>query len=77
MSKESSTKELSPTAKKAVSGKGPSSAPERAKSDIDSPNMRPGFTKILGGMPPEKHVEEIDKINQPDGRKRAPGSVRV
>ena len=50
---------------------------EKAKSDITSPNMRPGWTKTLGGMPPEKDVTEVDKINQPSARKRAPGSVRV
>lgn len=55
----------------------PSTDAEKAKSSVTSPNMRPGFTKVLGGMPAQKNVEEVDKINQPSGRKRAPGSVRV
>lgn len=50
---------------------------DKAKTSVTSPNYRPGFTKVLGGMPPEKKIEEIAKINQPEGRKRAPGSVRV
>jgi hypothetical protein len=55
----------------------PTTDTDKAKSDITSPNMRPGFTKVLGGMPAMKDVKEVDKINQPSGRKRAPGSVRV
>jgi hypothetical protein len=72
MEKEAAAKELG--GKKAVVK---TTDTEKAKSDIASPNMRPGFTKVLGGMPPEKKVDEIDKINQPSARKRAPGSVRV
>lgn len=33
--------------------------------------------KILGGYPTKKSVEEIDRVNSPKGRTRAPGSVRV
>lgn len=50
---------------------------DKAKTNIASPNMRPGYTKVLGGLPPEKHVDEVERINTPEGRKRAPGSVRV
>lgn len=71
MDKDTATKELG--GKKAAK----TTDTTKAKSDITSPNMRPGFTKVLGGMPPEKKVDEIDKINQPSGRKRSPGSVRV
>jgi len=45
-----------------------------AKSDITSPaNDREKFIKNLGGLPPEKNVQAIDKENRP---KRAPGSIR-
>lgn len=57
--------------------KAPMTDSKDAKSSITSPNFRPGFVKILGGMPPEKDVKEIDKVNEPEGRKRAPGSTRV
>lgn len=73
MKDEAASNEKEFTGKKKV----PSTDTEKAKSDVTSPNMRPGFTKILGGMPASKNVEEVDKINQPSGRKRAPGSVRV
>lgn len=48
------------------------------KSSIDSGvtnKEMPG--KILGGYPGKKSVEEIDRVNSPKGRSRAPGSVRV
>lgn len=35
------------------------------------------YVKVLGGIPEKKSVEAIDKQNSPQGRKRAPGSVRV
>jgi hypothetical protein len=35
------------------------------------------YPKVLGGYPEKKTVEQIDKQNSPQGRKRAPGSVRV
>jgi hypothetical protein len=35
------------------------------------------YPKVLGGYPEKKNVEAIDRQNSPQGRKRAPGSVRV
>lgn len=49
---------------------------KKAKSDITSPNYRDAFTKVLGGLPEKKDVEQVDKVNQPSGRKRAPGACR-
>jgi hypothetical protein len=51
--------------------------PSDAKSDIKSGTSRDTFVKTLGGEPPIKKVEEIDKVNSPVGRGKPPGSVRV
>lgn len=51
---------------------------QKNKSSVDSGMTNkemPG--KILGGYPSKKSVEEIDRVNSPKGRARAPGSVRV
>lgn len=50
---------------------------KEATSDVKSPTKGTEFIKILGGMPEKKTVEEIAKVNSPEGHKRAPGSVRV
>lgn len=41
------------------------------KSGLDN---RAYAEKVLGGIPPKKSVEEIDRVNTP---KKAPGSVRA
>jgi hypothetical protein len=48
-----------------------------AKSDIKSGTVRDATVKVLGGFPPVKTVEEINKLTSPESRKKAPGSVRV
>lgn len=35
------------------------------------------YPKVLGGYPEKHDVNWVDKQNSPQGRKRAPGSVRV
>lgn len=48
------------------------------KSSVTSGVVNKDLPKeILGGYPSKKSVEEIDRQNSPQGRKRAPGSVRV
>lgn len=47
------------------------------KGEVKSGTERETYVKTLGGMPPEKKIEAIDKANSPIGRGRAPGSVRV
>lgn len=48
------------------------------KSSIDSGVKNTEYaSKVLGGYPPEKKVEQIQKVNSPAGRSKAPGSVRV
>jgi len=32
---------------------------------------------VIGGVPPKKTVQQIEKVNSPSGRGRAPGSVRI
>lgn len=48
--------------------------PTYAKSDVKSGLENEAYaSKILGGTPPKKSVEQIDSENTP---KKAPGSVR-
>lgn len=48
------------------------------KSSIQSGGVnKTEYLKTIGGIPEKKSVEQIDKQNSPQGRKRAPGSVRV
>lgn len=47
------------------------------KSNCPSGMTNKEYVTVLGGQPPKKEVKEIDKQNSPQGRKRAPGSVRV
>jgi hypothetical protein len=54
-----------------------SNTPKDAKSTVKSGTSRETFVKTLGGEPPEKEVKEIDKVNSPVGRGKAPGAVRV
>lgn len=49
----------------------------KQKSDIKSGVVREEIDKVSGGMPDKKTVEQIEKVNSPKGRGRAPGSVRV
>jgi len=50
-------------------------APTKAKSSVDSGvDNRNFIQKVLGGNPPTKNVEEIEKVNRP---KKAPGSARA
>lgn len=51
--------------------------PETAKSSVKSGTSRETYVKTLGGEPPSKDVKEIDKVNSPVGRAKAPGAVRV
>lgn len=46
-------------------------------SDVESGIEREDIIKYAGGNPDKLHVDEIDKVNMPTDRKRAPGSVRV
>lgn len=49
-------------------------AQAKAKSDVKSGNELGKYAEtVLGGMPPKKSQEEIDKVNTP---KDAPQSVR-
>lgn len=50
---------------------------KHAKSDVQSGTEREEVVKYAGGMPDKKSVEQIDKVNTPSARKKAPGSVRV
>jgi hypothetical protein len=48
------------------------------KSDTSSPaETNKEEVSYCGGMPPEKDVKAIAKVNSPSGRGKAPGSVRV
>lgn len=48
------------------------------KSSVDSGVKNTEYaSKVLGGYPSEKSVKEIQKVNSPSGRSKAPGSVRV
>ena len=47
------------------------------KGDVKSGTEREKFVATIGGYPPVKKIDEIDKENSPIGRGRAPGSVRV
>ncbi len=48
------------------------------KSSVNSGSSNKEYASSqLGGYPEKKTVEQIDKVNSPGGRKRAPGSVRV
>jgi hypothetical protein len=49
----------------------------KPSSDVKSGVIREEIVKNLGGEPPKKSVEEIDRVHNPKNRKRAPGSVRV
>lgn len=53
----------------------PTEAKEVPKSSIQSGTEREEVIKYCGGMPPKKDVSDIEKVNSPDARKRAPGSV--
>lgn len=44
-------------------------------SEVKSGTVRKEVVEYCGGEAPKKHVDEIDKVNSPDARKRAPGSV--
>jgi hypothetical protein len=48
--------------------------PKKANSDIKSGVTNKAYVPLIGGNPPKKSVEEIDKVNKP---KSAPGSVRA
>lgn len=48
--------------------------PPKAKSDFKSGVVNKQLVPLLGGQPPKKNVEEIDKVNRP---KTAPGSTRA
>ena len=57
---------------------------EKSKSKVapTSEGSSPSTTnaeelKVLGGLPDEKDVKAIAKVNSPSSRGRAPGSVRV
>lgn len=50
------------------------SKPQKANVTVTSGHNHTQFTKVLGGNPPKKSVEEIDSQNKP---KKAPGSVRA
>ncbi len=47
------------------------------KSTMKSGKVNTAYVADLGGYPGKKSVEQIDKVNSPKGRARAPGSVRV
>ena len=48
-----------------------------AKSSNDTaPKGEKAFVKVLGGKPPEKTFEQIERANSPSSRKPAPNSVR-
>lgn len=48
--------------------------PSKAKTCVKSGVTNTGYVPILGGNPPKKNVEEIDRVNRP---KKAPGSTRA
>lgn len=48
--------------------------PPKAKSDNKSGVTNKDYVSQLGGNPPKKSVEEIERVNTP---KNAPGSVRA
>lgn len=56
--------------------KDPSVQDSRSSVESGGPN-KTTYVEVLGGYPPKKDVEAIDRQNSPAGRKRAPGSVRV
>lgn len=47
---------------------------KKAVSDIKSGVTNKNFVPVIGGQPPKKSVEEIEKVNKP---KTAPGSTRA
>ena len=48
------------------------------KSEIKSPSKTlDDKMSVLGGQPKKLTVEQIDKVNTPSGRGKAPGSVCV
>jgi hypothetical protein len=49
------------------------SKPAKENVTVKSGHMHTEFTSVLGGNPPKKSVDEIEKVNRP---KTAPGSVR-
>jgi hypothetical protein len=49
----------------------------KPKSSIESGTERKSAVAYCGGMPSEKSIKEINKANSPEGRSKAPGSVRV
>jgi len=49
----------------------------KPKSSVKSGTERGSAVAYSGGMPPEKSLKEINKVNSPAGRAKAPGSVRV
>lgn len=53
----------------------PKQTDKAPKSDIKSGTVRKEVIDLCGGEAPKKSVDEIDKVNSPSGRKRAPGSV--
>lgn len=58
--------------------KDPAPGDQGNKSSVKSGRVnKTEYPAVLGGYPEKKTVEEIDRQNSPQGRKRAPGSVRV
>jgi hypothetical protein len=47
---------------------------KKANSDIKSGVTNKNYVPIIGGQPPKKSVDEIEKVNKP---KTAPGSSRA
>lgn len=45
---------------------------KKAEVSVKSGHTHKNFQTVLGGMPPKKSVEEIEKVNTPG---KAPGSV--
>lgn len=54
-----------------------SNEPTAPHADVKSGLEREAYVKTLGGEPPEKKIDAIDKVNSPRSRGKAPGSVRV
>lgn len=51
-----------------------SQSSKKPQVTVTSGHVNTQFTKVLGGNPPKKSVEEIESVNKP---KKAPGSVRA
>jgi hypothetical protein len=47
---------------------------KKANSDVKSGVTNKNYVPIIGGNPPKKSIDEIEKVNKP---KTAPGSVRA